>query len=86
MAYELFNDSVHDQKRLHYLICVNQVAYAYLTSLQSKPSRFMHKELERSRKRYRRNTIAAVKHLDLSVRPDVTFFYALRSAVCTIMP
>lgn len=85
MAYELFNDTVHDQKRLHYLICVNQVAYAYLTSLQTKPSRFMQHELERSRNRYKRNTVSAVKHLNLGVRPDVTFFYALQSAVCTMM-
>lgn len=81
MALDLINCSIHDQKHAQYLICVNHMAYAYLTSSESERSSAMDSELQRSRKRYRDNVKTALDYLDTKPRPDVTLLFALQCAV-----
>lgn len=86
MAFSLINHTVHDQKRIQYLICVNHVAYAFLVVFSPGASPAMRRELRKSRRKYQDNMMAGIAHLDTSVRPDRSLLYALQSAVCPFLP
>ena len=83
MVLALRDCSVHGQQRIQYLICVNHVAYSFITALDSKQTPEMRDGLKMSKKRYRDNVVTAVGLLDTSVRPDVSLLYALQSGVCS---
>lgn len=78
---DLINCTVHDQRRLQYIICANQVAYAFLTCLEPPAEKAMQRELLRSKNRYKDNVVSALRQLDTRPRPDVALLYALQSTV-----
>ncbi|PTU21453.1 hypothetical protein P175DRAFT_0522736 [Aspergillus ochraceoroseus IBT 24754] len=81
MGLSLVECSVHDQLRLRYIICVNYLAYAFLTATDSSSkSNRMHKHLGLARLRYRRNVLVALKQLDTRAEPELSLLQAIVSA------
>lgn len=82
MAFALMNNEIHGQTRLHYLVCVNQLAYSYLVALGSeRQSIAMTKNLQASKRRFCAAAIAALDAMDMKISPDIPFLQALLSGV-----
>ena len=82
MAQALLDCSIHGETRILYIICVNYMAYSYLTALDSDERSPLRKELARAaREKYRDNVNMALHHLDTRPRPDPILLQALISAV-----
>lgn len=76
MAVGLIDHSLHGQARVRALVCVNHMAYAFLTALQAEeqdqrppsgaptPGAALRHAMAQSRLRYRANMLAAVQYLD----------------------
>lgn len=82
MVLALINHRVHGQTRLHYIVCVNYVAYSYLVAIGSEgQSAAMLENLEISRRRYCANAFAALDEMDLNSASDIPMLQALLSGV-----
>lgn len=82
MAFALLQHEVSGDRRLQYIICVNWVAYAYLTTYQSEAkSAAMRQAASNMKHTYRDNVLAAIAHLDTTIRPDPVFLQSILSGV-----
>lgn len=82
MALALINHRVHGQTRLHYIVCVNYVAYSYLVAIGSDgQSAAMLENLQISKRRYCANALAALDEMDLNSASDIPMLQALLSGV-----
>ncbi|KEF63716.1 uncharacterized protein A1O9_01694 [Exophiala aquamarina CBS 119918] len=80
MALALINHKVYGQTRLHYIVCVNYIAYSYLVAIGSEgQSRAMVENLEESKRRYYAKAFAALDEMDLKAAPDIPMLQALLS-------
>ncbi|KAH6972705.1 hypothetical protein BKA56DRAFT_659692 [Ilyonectria sp. MPI-CAGE-AT-0026] len=78
MEHTLIEDTIHGQRRLEYIICVNFWAYLVLTSLESEdPSTVMAQHLGGSHDRYFNNVQCALKRMSILVTPTLSTLQAL---------
>ncbi|KAJ4311311.1 hypothetical protein N0V84_010516 [Fusarium piperis] len=82
MEYALIENTVHGQRRLEYIICVNFWAYLVLTSLESEdPSTLIAQHLGGSRDRYFNNAKCALKRMSILATPTLSMLQALLCGV-----
>lgn len=81
MTFALNRCTVHGQRRLQYIICVNYLAFAYLTTLESDQSQAMREHLLALKRKHKENVQSALNQLDVRVRPERPLLQALLSGV-----
>lgn len=86
MAFALLRHEISGQRRLQYIICVNWVAYVYLTTYQSEArSACMRQTASDMKQKYRDNVLAALALIDTTIRPDPVFLQSVLSGVSLVL-